>query len=190
MKRLESHLVFNRDAPAPNNIEDLKIVIGHSVQNSDQTVDKVFDKCIESNENTITFEHTGTVRFGNIDKRNHYNFNLTTECNANQNYNEIFRVDAGASRAMDLVTKISEYSGEAIIKHLDFFTNHVIIAPQVLKIVFADNADTKIYLIRATDSRTRTHVPRPWWEEKLKVSNIKQKYLKYKTKYLKLKNNV
>ena len=103
----------------------------------------------------------------------------------------VYNIDVGSSRAFDNIPyiEINNISNE----NKKFFSR----TPQVLCI----DENDRILIIKSTMKNTRIHLPRPLYEEYIKEENIRdlkldnvdsygKKYLKYKNKYLLLKNRI
>jgi hypothetical protein len=114
----------------------------------------------------------------------HFLFGMTMECEKTRQLNDhyLYHVDVGSSRGFDTDGIINSKHEEK--RHLYSRT------PQVIEI-YNDNKNVRI--IRSTMKNTRIHQPRIEYESfaasvpELRLSTY-QKYLKYKKKYLKLKN--
>jgi len=143
-------------------------------------------------------------------------FGISMECPKNKDNTDFFlyRVDVGASRGFDHLGEImtirdnhdcnqdiiknhhikeckDEASGQRYAEKIFFGTR----VPQVL--VFSGDSLQEVHIIRSTIKNTRINQPRPIYEEyvkgepELNLSNgYYKKYLKYKNKYLLLKNKL
>ena len=185
-----------------DNVNDLKLVIGHCTQHSistgNQGFNVTYDKKIKENGIKEVFGeniYTGLVNFDRTDNRARI-FGITMECPSTKtSLNRIYRVDVGSSRGFD------NYSGpEGSSKYPTTLEeeNRFLYSktPQILEI----NTDGTINIIKSKMRNTRIHLPRPNYEKHVTEKGIeelnynttshkfyKQKYLKYKNKYLQLK---
>ena len=167
----------------------MKLVIGHCNQNkSTSDRDKIFkasfanlSKENKTNNFTFTQEFNSPVYKGEPSKDTSI-YGITVSCgdrdqNTNMNYNNpsIFRIDVGMSRGFNK----GSFSKEKIYSR----------TPQVLKIEYINN-EAKISIIKSTYDNTIKHLY-SYINIKELPNNFdiyRQKYLKYKMKYLNLKN--
>jgi len=189
---------------------DLKLVIGHCTQHDISTVDGLSGNGYNVTYDTKIGEDSVKEVFGDNIFRGEVNFNdrgkifgITMECQIPEQpqLSRLYRVDTGVSRDNDdpnvsdnrylLETKII-YSHIRTVKEENQFLYSR--TPQILKI----NEDGKFFIIKSKMIHTRRHLPRPNYEEHaLKIPELQldieknkhyeQKYLKYKNKYLQLK---
>jgi hypothetical protein len=167
----------------------MKLVIGHCNQNkSTSDRDKIFKASFanlskENKTNNFTFaqEFNSPVYKGEPSKNTSI-YGITVSCgdrdqNTNMNYNNpsIFRIDVGMSRGFNK----GSFSKEKIYSR----------TPQVLKIQYINN-EAKISIIKSTYDNTIKHLYSYLNIEDLpnNFDIYRQKYLKYKMKYLNLKN--
>jgi hypothetical protein len=171
---------------------DLKIVIGHCVQS-----DNTFFNSPATSLTTIEYQDpirqilTGPAKNSLYNSKDNLIFGITMECPHNTDPNstkyKIHKVDIGSSRMFDQKNAIEN------IKNIEDEKKYLFSrTPQVLEFI---NDNTKI--IKSQIKNTRIHQPRFFYNNK--ISNIpelqftntsyyKQKYIKYKTKYISLKN--
>ena len=111
------------------------------------------------------------------------------------NLNRVYRIDVGSSRGFDILPR--DPTGNKInIGTLEHENKYLYSkTPQILEI----NTDGSINIIKSKMRNTRIHLPRPNYElharsiPELDIhtnpiqDHYKQKYLKYKNKYLQLK---
>lgn len=190
---------------------DFRIIIGHCVQSIPERFREINSTFLQITNDGVREIINGDVITDIFDPTNTDNqiFGISMECdkitldnpeeinnfkklkniydkedvelqNVNTNERYIYKVDIGTSRAFDYniipKNKIEEklYIGSRV--------------PQVLEI------GKTIQILRSTIKNTRIHQPRPKYEHMIKdISELNKnnyfKYLKYKLKYLKLKNN-
>ena len=172
---------------------DLKIVIGHCVQS-----DNTFFNSPATSLTTIEYQDpirqilTGPAKHGLYNSRDNLIFGITMECphsiDPNSTKYKIHKVDIGSSRMFDQ-KQVLEHNIKTIEDEKKYLFSRT---PQVLEFI---NDETKI--IKSQIKNTRIHQPRFFYNNK--ISNIsdlqftntayyKQKYIKYKTKYISLKN--
>jgi hypothetical protein len=183
------------------NEDNLKLVIGHCTQHSISTVDGdngfnvTYDTKIKQNSVKEVFGnniYTGKVNFDRTDYRTKI-FGITMECQIpDTSLNRLYRVDVGSSRGFDDVSnKKGTWAPLTLEAENRFLYSKT---PQILEI----NIDGTINIIKSKMRNTRIHLPRPNYEKHaLKIPQLQlytkdhnyyeQKYLKYKNKYLQLK---
>lgn len=194
------------------NPNDLSLVVGHCIQ-SDLSVWQ--DSLDGSNryEYGITFnklDPTKSDKVSDVYNQEIYTgrpnfsdrstiFGITMECkNSHNDFNKIYRIDIGSSRGYDY---FREYNGKIYDNYSNIVNNPEIEnkllyskTPQVL--IF--NTDNTVDIVKSKIKNTRIHLPRPLYEnivnkyDALNINNpdnenYKKKYLKYKNKYLQLK---
>ena len=170
---------------------DLRLFVGHCIQ-SYSTIfggyNRTFTKIIDDGNVEIIEPPARTSTF---DLSNNFLFGITMECeNMKDDNHLVYRVDVGSSRAFDS-KNTANYIKNKMDEKQHFFSR----TPQVLEIY--DN-DKKIRIIRSKIGNTRKFQPRSYYEENIKRAGLtdldlsdpyyKKKYLKYKQKYLQLKN--
>ena len=190
------------------NLRNIKIVIGHCPQYN-STYSGMANRTLKTKTNDTnrviltspaeTFvTDAGNVNDGNV-------FGISMECpfdpaDPNNPHHKIYRVDVGVSRAFDTEPLFSAFNNKKISMNEEnlkrYFLSRV---PQVLEL----QGDT-VRILRTTLKNTRTHQYKDKFEnivnsdpayDKFKIENItfggyKQKYLKYKAKYIELKNKL
>ena len=192
--------------PTPNDVEKLRVVLGHTPQNiTGTTVASSFENEISNDNVSTTF---GGYLFDNnkIDtSRDNTTFGITGQCNKKSGADYyMYFVDVASSRAFDndilteslvvqpdvlqtplLIPLIDHNVRDRRDERLKYYTR----TPQVLNINTTHNRDT-ISIIKSKMKNTRTHLPRPAYEHYIRenrYNELYKKYLKYKIKYLKLK---
>jgi len=179
------------------NIEKLKLVVGHCPQYESTIWNKkniTMSKLHTSDSISLTYSneelHKGqadNTDFGKI-------FGITMQCEKpNKNDFYIYQIDIGSSRGFDNnIEDIIINDKDLIEKENKYLFSKT---PQILHI---DNND-KVFIIKSKIGNTRKQLPRPNYEKlinaspdykdlKLDEERYAKKYLKYKQKYLKLKN--
>jgi hypothetical protein len=199
-KLIDSFAQFKGDGNViKEDVNDLKLVIGHCPQHyvsymipigQNETYSEIirFNNVMEVFGNKI---YSGEPNFEITDNRTKI-FGITMECLIpNTNLNRVYRVDIGSSRGLDGYNSLLINTIENENKYLYSKT------PQILEI----NIDGSINIIKSKIRNTRIHQPRPAYEEHAKTidelnihtipvqNHYLQKYLKYKNKYLQLKQN-
>jgi hypothetical protein len=188
---------FNSFLSGSNSIKytsaDLKIVIGHCVQSDNTFFDSPATSLttIES-QDTIRQILTGPAKNSLYNSKDNLIFGITMECPHDHDLNstkyKINRVDIGSSRMFDQ-QQVLEHNIKNIEAEKKYLFSRT---PQVLEFI---NDDTKI--IKSQIKNTRIHQPRFFYNNiisnipELQFTNTayyKQKYIKYKTKYISLKN--
>ena len=196
-----------------DNVDDLKLVIGHCPQ---QYISIYVQPNVTYNDlirsDTIKEVFGGTIYegkpdFDRTDKRTKI-FGITMECQIPKtNLHRLHRVDIGMSRGMDAYTrwnsldKTSPYWREYNFpKNLEEENQSLYSkTPQILII----NKDGTFEIAKSKMRNTRIHLPREEYEQYIVDKNIeeldyntqshsfyKQKYLKYKNKYVQLKQMI
>jgi hypothetical protein len=178
-------------------LSQYKLIIGHCPQNWSTTYNtrntSYNSKTIDGNR--IILEPPSIS--GLPDLTNNFMFGITMECDKSVDSDDIpantrhsiYKVDIGTSRGFDQAAMYHPQN-----KHLikPFFGSRV---PQVLEII---NNNTKIIKSTFTNTRMFQHRPQlealintyPEVKDSLQFGGYKHKYMKYKLKYLKLKNNI
>jgi hypothetical protein len=190
---LESFKKFKGDGKViTDDVKMLKLVIGHCPQYYSSitfTHNTTYTKKIRSDNVMEVFGdeiYSGLPVFDKGDNRTKI-FGITLECLIpNTQLNRVYRVDIGSSRGFD---NYDDYPTTLEKENQIFYSK----TPQILEI----NADGKIYIIKSKMRNTRIHLPRPEYEATIKDTELdinttahgyyKYKYLKYKNKYLQLK---
>jgi hypothetical protein len=193
-----------------DNVDDLKLVIGHCPQHYISVYGQpnvTYNDLIRSDTIKEVFGRTiyeGKPDFDRTDKRTKI-FGITMECQIPKtNLHRLHRVDIGMSRGMDAYTKWNsldktspywrEYNFPKNLEEENQFLYSK--TPQILII----NKDGTFEIAKSKMRNTRIHLPREEYEQYIVDKNIeeldyntqshlfyKQKYLKYKNKYLQLK---
>jgi hypothetical protein len=204
---ISSFTNFARSNPEiiKENVNDLKLVIGHCTQHDISTIEGfsgngynvTYDTRIEGDSVKEVFGNNifrGQVNFDDRGKI----FGITMECQIPEQpqLSRIYRVDTGVSRDNDdEIVSDNRYLPHIIHSHIKTVKqeNQFLYSrtPQILKI----NEDGKFFIIKSTIGHTRRQFPRPNYEEhaskipelQLENSYYNKKYLKYKNKYLQLK---
>jgi hypothetical protein len=196
---IESFKKFKGDGKViTDDVNDLKLVIGHCPQHyismmSPIGQNETYSTKIREDDVMEAFGqdiYSGSPIFDRNDNRTKI-FGITMECLIpSTNLNRVYRIDIGSSRGFDQYEKRLPTTLEDENKYLYSKT------PQILEI----NTDGTINIIKSKMRNTRIHLPRPKYElhaRSIPELNIhtnpiqdhyKQKYLKYKSKYLQLKN--
>ena len=186
-----------------NDIEKLRIVLGHCPQNSSSTknlINTTMTYKMYQDENSKTYSskkyYTGKITLSDQDTI----FGITMQCckPTINDYTDfyVYHVDISSSRGFDsekYYDKIASSSESESINNENRYLFSK--TPQVLCIDIIDNSDF-ITIIKSKMKNTRIHLPRPNYEEKIKKltslkldsCNYDKKYKKYKDKYIKLKN--
>ena len=113
----------------------------------------------------------------------------------NTSLNRLYRIDVGSSRGFDDVSNKIDTWAPLTLEHENRFLYSK--TPQILEI----NIDGTINIIKSKMRNTRIHLQRPEYERKAsKIPELQlytkdhnyyeQKYLKYKNKYLQLKQMI
>lgn len=178
-------------------INNLKLVIGHCPQHYISAVaplgqNETYSEKIRSDNVMEVFGneiYTGKPNFNRSDERTKI-FGITMECLIpNTTLNRVYRIDIGSSRGFD-------FSNSTLINTVETENQYLYSkTPQILEI----NIDGSINIIKSKMRNTRIHLPRPGYEKHAETidelniytnpvhSYYLQKYLKYKNKYLQLK---
>jgi hypothetical protein len=197
---LDSFKKFKEDSILTENVNDLKLVIGHCIQ-SDISIQEqnnvTYDVIKTSNSIKEVFEssniYIGPPMFDKESNRTKI-FGITMECLIpnTQNLHHLYRVDVGMSRGFDL------YPTDGYPKNIEDENKYLYSkTPQILIV----NKDGTVEIAKSTMKNTRIHLPRPNYENHISTNDdlndlkldkkenayYRQKYLKYKNKYLKLK---
>jgi hypothetical protein len=181
-------------------VNRLMLVIGHCPQYMNSTLDpngqnETYSTKIKEDDVMEVFGHdiySGVPNFNRNDKRTKI-FGITMECLIpNTKLNRLYRIDVGSSRGFDIYDKMLPQTLEDENKFLYSKT------PQILEI----NTDGSVNIIKSKMRNTRIHLPRPTYEQHAKFiselnihtnpiqNHYKQKYIKYKNKYLQLKKKI
>jgi len=184
------------------NVQDLKLVIGHCAQYTASTLDRsneTYSTKIRGDDVIDVFGqdiYSGPPVFDKADNRTKI-FGITMECLIpSTNLNRVYRIDVGSSRGFDILPRDS--NGKKInIGTLEHENKYLYSkTPQILEI----NIDGSINIIKSKMRNTRIHLPRPIHEQNARTipdldiytspiqDHYLKKYLKYKNKYLQLKN--
>lgn len=193
---------------------DLKLVIGHCVQSDLSTQQNKISysnniyrtgqtfASIDNTKSNSQIEvynstiYTGPSIFDRTDRSKVFGISMECSTHSNQSANstqpKLYRIDVGSSRGYDYFTGSDEQikTPEDEIKFLYSKT------PQILVI----ESDNSVHIVKSKIKNTRIHLPRDNYESsKSNIpefnlsdptnSHYKSKYLKYKKKYLKLRNN-
>jgi hypothetical protein len=197
--------------------DQLKLVIGHCPQHYSSTIsseqNETYSQKMDRSDNVMevfgnkiysgpaVFDITRGVNNDFTNNRTKI-FGITMECLIpDTNLNRVYRVDIGSSRGFDYYKSDSGTGWNPIPefpvnleKENKFLYSKT---PQVLEI----NIDGSIRIIKSKMRNTRIHLPRPAYELHAKTipeldihtnpvqDHYRQKYLKYKNKYLQLKQN-
>lgn len=174
-----------------SDITNLKLFVGHCIQS--------LSSITNSQNTTFTkFNNDPTKQFVEIieppaqsglsNPDTNFLFGITMECEKTPESNNhyVYHVDIGASRSFDNDSYSMPNNKRDEKIHL------LSRSPQVMEIY---NNDTNVRIIRSTIKNTRIHLPRTAYEEHAsKISDLNlatyNKYLKYKKKYLQLKNKL
>ena len=192
------------------NPTNLKLVIGHCTQHEISTIEGFTDKGYNVTYNTKIKGDSVKEVFGTNIFRGEVNFEdrgkifgITMECQIPEqpSLSRIYRVDTGVSRDNDDHI-VSDYRFPPHISSINSYIKTVkdenqylySRTPQILKI----NKTKQFFIIKSKMRNTRIHLPRPNYDEhvskmpELQFTNpyYKQKYLKYKDKYLQLKQMI
>ena len=178
--------------------ENLRIIIGHcpqsesSIKNSkNNTFTKIIKQPTRPNIEIIEPPANKEAKAPNFDKGK-FIFGITMECSKDTppKSHYVYHVDVGSSRGFDNL----EETDKSItpLKENQYLLSRT---PQVLEIYDNDNS---LRIIRSTMKNTRIHLPRKYYETKIRDipelnldhKNYKNKYLKYKQKYLHLKKMI
>ena len=203
LQRSFEHFVGDRTI-ITDNVDNLKLVIGHCTQYSisslnGQGVNETYSEKIYEDNIKETFGetiYTGSVMFDRTDNRTKI-FGITMECQIPKSIHRLhplhrlYRVDVGLSRGFDDGYLHYPLSLENENRFLYSKT------PQILEI----NIDGPINIIKSKMRNTRIHLQRPEYERMAsKIPELllytkdhnyyEQKYLKYKNKYLQLKQMI
>ena len=194
---IESFKIFKGDGKVIiDDINDLKLVIGHCPQyyNSiSERPNETYNTKIREDDVMEVFGqniYSGPPVFDRNDNRTRI-FGITMECLIpNTNLNRVYRIDVGSSRGFDQYPSGLPTTIEDENKYLYSKT------PQILEI----NTDGSINIIKSKMRNTRIHQQRPSYEQHARSipelnihtnpiqDHYRKKYLKYKNKYLQLKN--
>ena len=165
-----------------------RVFVGHCIQSESTIEDQkntTFTKIAQDPTKPFIEMIEPPARSGIADPNSNFLFGMTMECHKTDELNDhyLYHVDIGSSRGFDVDDII--ITGKYLEKrHLYSRT------PQVIEIY---NNNKNVRIIRSTMKNTRIHQPRIEYEAwtstvpELRLSTY-QKYLKYKRKYLKLKN--
>jgi hypothetical protein len=160
------------------NPDKMKLVIGHCNQNlltsnNNQIFKSGFGRLV--NNNLVSQEFTKPVFKGNASKE-HGIYGITVSCGDRKDNNtvdfnnpSIFRIDVGMSRGFNLMDD-----------NEDFILSRT---PQVLKVDYI-NSNPETSVIKSTLNNTISHLP------KINENPYKRKFIKYKLKYFKLKEEI
>lgn len=183
--------------------KDIRVIIGHCSQfdsTYENKTNSTFSKLILKDGIVEVFTndsiYTGRPTNDNI-------FGITAEC-YNNNTPSIIKVDIGMSRSFDMIDDINNIirnDTDFLVDEAKYYNGRT---PQVIEII-----GNKMRIIRSSMKNTSIHLPRPSYKEKLhfvekantdaikrmtnhnsllKQSIYYNKYMKYKSKYMVLKN--
>lgn len=174
-----------------NDITNLKIFVGHCIQSLSSIMYK-------QNTTFTKFNNDPTKKFieiieppadsGLSNPDTNFLFGITMECEKTPELNNhyVYHVDIGSSRAFD--NFINFMPGNKRDEKIQLHSR----SPQIIEVY---NNDTNVRIVRSTIKNTRIHLPRTAYETH--ASSIPDlnlatynKYLKYKKKYLQLKNKL
>jgi len=174
-----------------SDITNLKLFVGHCVQSISSITNK-------QNTTFTKFNNDPTKKFieiieppadsGLSNPDTNFLFGMTMECEKTQELNNhyVYHVDIGSSRSFD--NNIYFMPRNKRDEKIEFHSR----SPQIMEIY---NNDTNVRIVRSTIKNTRIHLPRTAYETH--ASSIPDldlatynKYLKYKKKYLQLKNKL
>ena len=178
-----------------DDVNNLKLVIGHCPQHYVSifnTMNETYSTKIRQDDVMEVFGqdiYSGRPVFNRTDNRTKI-FGITMECLIpNTNLNRVYRVDISSSRGFDQYQRVLPTTLEEENQYLYSRT------PQILEI----NTDGSINIIKSKMRNTRIHLPRPIYEIHARSipdldihtspiqAHYLKKYLKYKNKYLQLK---
>lgn len=184
-----------------NDIEKLRVVLGHCPQNSSSAKDLINTTMtfkMKQDEISKTYSskeyYTGKITASNQDTI----FGITMQCPKPKinNYTDfyVYHIDVSSSRGFDKTSyydKISSSESDSINNENRYLFSKT---PQVLCIEILDNLDF-VTIIKSKMKNTRKELKRPNYEYKIKnftslkldSGNYDKKYKKYKDKYIKLK---
>jgi hypothetical protein len=174
-----------------SDITNLKLFVGHCVQSLSSIMNK-------ENTTFTKFNNDPTKKFieiieppadsGLSNPDTNFLFGMTMECEKTPELNNhyVYHVDIGSSRSFD--NNIYFMPRNKRDEKIEFHSR----SPQIMEIY---NNDTNVRIVRSTIKNTRIHLPRTAYETH--ASSIPDldlatynKYLKYKKKYLQLKNKL
>jgi DNA topoisomerase-2 len=174
-----------------SDITNLKLFVGHCVQSLSSIMNK-------QNTTFTKFNNDPTKKFieiieppadsGLSNPDTNFLFGMTMECEKTPELNNhyVYHVDIGSSRSFD--NNIYFMPRNKRDEKIEFHSR----SPQIMEIY---NNDTNVRIVRSTIKNTRIHLPRTAYETH--ASSIPDldlatynKYLKYKKKYLQLKNKL
>jgi hypothetical protein len=188
-----------------DDVNNLKLVIGHCIQsrlnrdyyNREYVQNRTYKLISDEKETTAIVETYGVKTYvGKPNKKDRSTIvGITMECKIEdehkntklQKYDlyQLYRIDIGSSRGQD--SKPYKYITNTDEENLYLYSK----TPQVLEI----NTDGTVKIKKSTIGNTRRYLRRPNYEAlikdidelKLTHQNYNKKYLKYKNKYLQLK---
>lgn len=196
----ESFLKFRdySNSVLKDDVNNLKLVIGHCIQHSNHKAYKNRTYKLISDETNKIVETYGVETYvGKPDKTDRTTiFGITMECKIEDKYKntdlqkydlyQLYRIDIGSSRGQDF----KPYNSIKTPEDENFYLYSK--TPQILEI----NTDGTVKIKKSTIGNTRRYLRRDNYEkliediEELKLTNTltyNKKYLKYKNKYLQLK---
>jgi hypothetical protein len=204
---VKSFKLFKGDGTViKEDVDSLKLVIGHCVQadlsryhlNSTPLEGTTYHTIIQSDRVRDVFGediYSGPPVFDKTQPRTKI-FGITMECLIPETtVNRVYRVDIGSSRGFDYYNKLLQFPSPINYPRTVEDENKFLYSktPQILEI----NTDGSINIIKSKMRNTRIHLPRPEYEQyitdidELNIAKdhkyYKYKYLKYKNKYLQLK---
>ena len=194
-----------------DDIDNLKLVIGHCIQrgfynvnkdiiiNQNITYNLIENETIEPDSIVDTFGVSAYIGYADFNNKSTIP-GITMECKIEdkdkQKYHKLqrydlyhlYRVDIGSSRGQDFASY--KYITDPETENFFLYSK----TPQILEI----NTDGTVQIIKSTIGNARRHLQRPNYEKltkninELKITNSRyniynKKYLKYKNKYLQLK---
>jgi hypothetical protein len=174
-----------------SNITNLRVFVGHCIQSFSiykNIQNTTFTKFNNVPANPFIEIIEPPARSGLSDPDTNFLFGITMECEKTPELNNhyVYHVDIGSSRAFDndFYLSLNNKRDEKL-----YLLSR---SPQVMEIY---NNDTNIRIIRSTIKNTRIHLPRTTYEAYAStIPDINlatyNKYLKYKNKYLQLKNSI
>ena len=169
---------FTQGTELKDNVNNLKLVIGHCIQNEISSITEepnvTYDTLISSDNKKQVFGksiYTGQPVFDRKDNRTKI-FGITMECKipSSDTLHHIYRIDSGMSRGFDDYPTNFPRNLEEENKY--FYSK----TPQMLII----NKDGTVEIAKSTIQNTRRHVPRKKYEEFI-LTNIDELQLTTKS---------
>jgi len=188
-----------------NDIEKLRVVLGHCPQNSSSTKDLINTTMtfkMEQDDISKTYSskeyYTGKITDSDQDTI----FGITMQCPKPKikDYTDfyVYHIDISSSRGFDKFNYYEIISSSSESESINNENRYLYSkTPQVLCIEIIDNLDF-VTIIKSKMKNTRKELKRPNYEKmiknftslKLDSGNYDKKYKKYKDKYIKLKKNM